>query len=66
MNVSWYPRNIVVGLLLFAVMALTLNAAVDVYRGVVVGLLGIAACTIVDLVFTFNPAVWQARRRPRS
>ena len=66
MNVSWYPRNIVVGLLLFAVLALTLNAAVDVYRGVVVGLLGIAACTIVDLVFTFNPAVWQARRRPRS
>ena len=66
MNVSWYPRNIVVGLLLFAVLALTLNAAVDVYRGVVVGLLGIATCTIVDLVFTFNPAVWQARRRPRS
>jgi hypothetical protein len=43
-----------------------LNAALNVYQGVAVGLFGIAACAIVDLIFTFNPAVWQARRRPRS
>jgi hypothetical protein len=66
MKVSWYPRNIVAGLLLFAVLAVMLNAALNVYQGVAVGLFGIAACAIVDLIFTFNPAVWQARRRPRS
>ena len=62
MSVTWYPKNIVTGLVLLAALAVALNVAVDVNRGVLVGVGAIVVCTIIDLLFTFNPAAW--RRQP--
>ena len=61
MTISWYPRNLVTGLLLFALLALAVNVAVDAHRGALTGLFAIAVCAIVDLLFTFNPGTWQKR-----
>ena len=61
MTISWYPRSFVTGLLLFALLALALNVAVDAHRGALIGLFAIAVCVIVDLLFTFNPGIWQER-----
>ena len=66
MNVTWYPKNIVVGLALLALLGLALNTAVEVRLGAVVGLAAIVVSTIVDLFFSVNPAVWQLKRRPRK
>ena len=65
MKIAWYPRNLVSGLFLFALFALALNVAVDVNRGALTGLFAVLVFTIIDLLFTVNPAVWQARRRTR-
>ena len=61
MKVSWYPRNLVTGLLLLAVFGLALNVAVDAHRGALIGLFAIAVCVIVDLLLTFNPGIWHKR-----
>jgi hypothetical protein len=66
MKISWYPRHLVTGLLLFVVFALALNVAVDAHRGAVVGLLAIVVCAIVDVIFTINPASWGWLRRRRT
>ena len=62
MTISWYPKNIVIGLVLAAVLAETLQLAADVQRGMVVGVLGIVAYVIVDVLLSVNPAVWRRRR----
>jgi hypothetical protein len=61
-TVVWYPKNIVIGLLLLAGLAMALQLAADVQRGIVVGALGVAAYVIVDVLFSVNPAAWQRRR----
>ena len=58
MTVSWYPRNLLTGLLLLALFGLVLNVAVDAHRGALIGLFAITVCVIVDLIFTINPASW--------
>ena len=63
MTVTWYPKNIVIGLVLLVALAVALNVAVDVTRGVLVGAGAIVVCTIVDAMFTFNPAIWRRHRR---
>jgi uncharacterized membrane protein (DUF485 family) len=63
-TVTWYPKNIVMGVVLLSALALALNVAVDVTRGVLVGVGAIVVCAIVDAVFTFNPAIWRRRQRP--
>lgn len=62
-TVTWYPKNIVIGLVLLAALAVALSRAVDVHRGVMVGAGAIVVCTIVDAMFTFNPAIWRRHRR---
>jgi|KBSSwiStaDraftv2_1062776.scaffolds.fasta_scaffold4841355_1 uncharacterized membrane protein (DUF485 family) len=63
-TVTWYPKNIVIGIVLLAALAIALNVAVDVTRGVLVGAGAIVVCAIVDALFTFNPAILQRRQRP--
>jgi len=65
-TVTWYPKNIVIGIVLLAALAIALNVAVDVTRGVLVGVGAIVVCAIVDAVFTFNPALWRRRDRAAS
>ena len=61
MKVTWYPRNLITGLLLLALFGLALNVAVDAHRGALIGVFAIAVYVIVDLLLTFNPGIWQAR-----
>ena len=61
MTVSWYPKNIVIGLILLGAFALALQMAVDAWRGAAVGIAAIVVCTVVDLMLTVNPAVWKRR-----
>jgi hypothetical protein len=66
MQISWYPRNLVTGLLLLAALALALNVAVDAHRGAIIGLFALAVCVIVDLLFTINPASWSWPEKRRG
>ena len=63
MTVSWYPKNIILGLILLAALAVALNIAVDVGRGVAVGVGAALVYAIVDLMFSINPAAWRRRHR---
>ena len=63
MRVTWYPKNILIGLALLAAFALATNLAVDVRRGVAMGLLAAVAYAIVDAILSVNPGVWRLRRR---
>jgi hypothetical protein len=66
MHVAWYPKNIVVGFALLALLGLALNTAVEARRGAIVGVTALVLCAIVDLIFSVNPAVWPLKRRPRK
>jgi hypothetical protein len=63
-TVTWYPKNIVIGVVLLAALAVALNVAVDATRGLIVGVAAIFVCVIVDVIFTFNPVIWQRHQRP--
>ena len=63
MRVTWYPKNILAGLALLVVCVTAFNLAVDVGRGVAMGLLAAVAYVIVDVILSVNPAVWRLRRR---
>jgi hypothetical protein len=64
MRVTWYPKNIATGLVLLALFALAMNLAMDVKRGVAMGLLAAGAYAIVDVIFAVNPGVWRWHRQP--
>jgi len=58
---SWYPKNIIIGLILLAVLAVALSTAVNVGRGVAVGVGAALLYAIVDVMFSINPAAWRRR-----
>jgi hypothetical protein len=64
MRVTWYPKNILIGLALLAAFELAMNLAVDVRRGVAMGLLAAVAYALVDVILSVNPGAWRLRRRP--
>jgi hypothetical protein len=63
MRVTWYPKNVLAGLALLTLFAVAMNMAIDVKRGVAMGLLAAVAFVIVDVILSVNPAVWRLRRR---
>ena len=66
MTVTWYPRNILLGLVLLLAFAAVLGLAVDVQRGVAIGIGAVVVYAIVELVLSVNPATWQRRGRSRD
>ena len=69
MTVTWYPKNIVAGLALFAAFLFALKLAVTVQQGLAVGVGAVVAYAVIDMVLSVNPAVWQGRNKtspPRS
>ena len=62
MRVTWYPKNILAGLALPVAFGIVFNLAVDVRRGIAMGLLAAVAYAIVDVILSVNPAVWRLRR----
>ena len=64
MRVTWYPKNILIGLALLAALALAMNLAIDIRRGVAMGLLAAVAYAIVDVILAVNPGVWRWRQQP--
>ena len=66
MTVSWYPKNIIIGLILLAGLAVALNIAVNVGRGVAIGVGAALVYAIVDMMFSINPAAWWRRDRAPS
>jgi hypothetical protein len=59
----WYPKNIAIGLVLLALFAVAMNLAVDVKRGIAMGLLAAVAYAVVDVILSVNPGVWRLPRR---
>jgi len=67
MRVTWYPKNMAAGLALLAAFGIAINLAVDVRRGVAIGLLAAVAYAIVDVILSVNPAVWRRpQQRPKA
>ena len=64
MRVTWYPRNIVIGLVLVSLFAVAINLAADVTRGIAMGVVAAVAYLFVDVLLSVNPAAWRWRRRP--
>ena len=63
MRVTWYPRNIAIGLVTLALFAVAMNLAMDVMRGVAMGVIAALAYLSVDVLLSVNPAVWRSPRR---
>jgi len=64
MRVTWYPKNILAGLALLVAFGVAISLAVDVQRGVAMGLLAGIAYLIVDVILGVNPGVWRWCRQP--
>jgi hypothetical protein len=60
-TISWYPKNIIVGLILLGAFAVVLNTAVSVSQGVLVGIGAAVVYALVDVFLSVNPAVWRRR-----
>jgi len=65
MKLRWYPKNVLVAVVLFVAFGLALDSSVDVKRGAAVGVLALAVYLSLDTFLTFNPALW-GQRKPRS
>jgi hypothetical protein len=65
MTLRWYPKNVLVGVVLLAAFAVAVDLAVDFRRGAAVGVLALIAYLSLDAVLTFNPAQWWRHRTPR-
>jgi len=63
MRVTWYPKNVVAGIALLVAFGIAFTLAIDVRRGVAMGLLAAVAYVIVDVFLSVNPAAWRLRRR---
>ena len=59
----WYPKNIAIGLVMLALFALATQLAVDVTRGIAMGVIAALAYLCIDVLLSVNPAVWRLRRR---
>ena len=66
MKLTWYPRNLVVAVVLLAAFAAALSLAIDFRRGAVVGVLALIAYVGLEAILTFNPAQWWRDRRSRT
>ena len=66
MRVTWYPKNILAGLALLVALGIAFTLAVDVGRGVAMGLLAAVAYVIVNIILSVNPGVWRRRDRTQS
>jgi hypothetical protein len=58
----WYPKNVLVAVVLFVAFGLALDSSVDFKRGAAVGVLALAAYLGLDTFLTFNPAQWRRHR----
>ena len=61
MNVTWYPRNVLLAVVVLVVFVAALNLAGDFYRGAATGAAALIAYLSVDTILTFNPAQWWGR-----
>jgi len=67
MRVTWYPKNILAGLALLIAFGVAVNLAVDVRRGIAMGLFAAVAYAIVDVILSVNPAMWRwPQQRPKA
>ena len=63
MRVTWYPRNVLLAIVLLALFAWGLRTAVDFRTGAVVGLLALLTYLAFEVGSTFNPGVWRRSHR---
>jgi hypothetical protein len=61
MKLRWYPKNVLVAMVLFVAFGLALDLSVDFKRGAAVGVLALAVYLSLDTFLTFNPAQWRQR-----
>jgi len=64
MRVTWYPKNIALGVVMLALFVVAMNLAVDVMSGAAMGVIAVLAYLAVDVLISVNPAVWRLSRRP--
>jgi hypothetical protein len=64
MTVKFHPRALLVTAAFFAVFGVGLLEAVDLRRGVAMGIVALIAYACIELFIGFNPAIW--RRDGRS
>jgi hypothetical protein len=67
MTVSFYPKRLLATALFILAFGSILSLATDMSQGAAVGALALSAYLFVELLVTFNPAVWwRERRRPTT
>ena len=62
MRVVWYPKNVLVAVVLMALLAWALNLALDFRRGATVGLFALLVYLVFDLGPTFSPGAWRRKK----
>ncbi len=64
-TVSFYPKRLLLMAVAIIALGSILAVAIDARQGVAVGLLGVSAYVLIELLVTFNPVVWWRQRRHR-
>lgn len=62
MRVKWYPKNLLIGVVLTICFAVAFTIASDVQRGLLTGVAVTVIAVLVETLMTFNWAGWSRRR----
>lgn len=62
MRVKWYPKNLLIAVVLTIGFGVAFKIASDVQRGVITGVAVTIVAGLVDSLMTFNWAGWGRRR----
>ena len=62
MRVKWYPKNLLIAVVLTIGFSVAFTIALDVHRGLLTGVAVTIVAVLVDTLMTFNWAGWSQRR----
>jgi hypothetical protein len=64
MDVTFYPKGLLFGAIVFAVFGVALTMAVDVERGMAgAGMVAIVAYVLIEAIVSVNPAAWRIPKK---
>jgi hypothetical protein len=65
MDITWYPRHLLVTAVFLVLFAVALNLAIDAHQQAAAGVLALLAYIGLEVWLTFNPARLPKTRRTR-
>lgn len=66
MTVNFHPGMLLATAVFVVAFGSVLSMAIDTKQGVAVGVLGLLAYLLVEVLITFNPVVWWREQRNRQ